>query len=253
MFCPKCGKSVRDDARFCNHCGAVLKAGKEFQDENYDSVQEIPKHSSALKWIILLIVMILALLGGAVFAMFRFGFFDEILPDVLRQNKQIEDHEESVSQEFYQEESTENLFEESETENLEYSESETVFEVEMSTAESIPIETSIAETMSLEDMTMAIEESMTETEADYILPESSSRHLMEGDLDGLTKEELRLARNEIYARHGRIYTSDDLRGYFASKSWYHGTVSASDFSDDLLSQVEKDNIQLIKKKEEQMQ
>lgn len=52
--------------------------------------------------------------------------------------------------------------------------------------------------------------------------------------------------------HGRIFTSEDLAAYFASKSWYRGTVSAANFSDNLLSQVEKDNIKLIKQLEEKL-
>ena len=37
---------------------------------------------------------------------------------------------------------------------------------------------------------------------DYILPDSSSRILSDSEVSGLSKEELRLARNEIFARHG---------------------------------------------------
>ncbi|MCM1008777.1 MAG: zinc-ribbon domain-containing protein [Ruminococcus flavefaciens] len=25
MFCPNCGKQIDDDAKFCEHCGAVIK------------------------------------------------------------------------------------------------------------------------------------------------------------------------------------------------------------------------------------
>ncbi len=37
---------------------------------------------------------------------------------------------------------------------------------------------------------------------DYVLPDSSTRYLTKADLEGLTKEECRIARNEIYARYG---------------------------------------------------
>ena len=76
--------------------------------------------------------------------------------------------------------------------------------------------------------------------------------LTEEDLNGLTKDQLKIARNEIYARHGRMFNSEELQFYFNAKSWYHGTISPSAFSEDLLSQVEKDNVQLIIKKEESM-
>ncbi len=83
-------------------------------------------------------------------------------------------------------------------------------------------------------------------ESEYILPESSSRYLTFDDLAGLDKATLRLARNEIYAKHGRMYETDDLREYFSSKSWYYGYLSADEFDDSVLNEYEKANLDLIK-------
>ena len=66
---------------------------------------------------------------------------------------------------------------------------------------------------------------------DYILPYSDSEYLTEDDLDGLTPDEIRLACNELYARHGRKFKDADYQTYFNSKSWYHGTVEPDDFDD----------------------
>lgn len=66
---------------------------------------------------------------------------------------------------------------------------------------------------------------------DYILPYSDSEYLTEDDLDGLTPDEIRLACNELYARHGRKFKDADYQAYFNSKSWYHGTVEPDDFDD----------------------
>lgn len=80
---------------------------------------------------------------------------------------------------------------------------------------------------------------------DYILPESNKRLLTEEDLEGLSSEQLRLARNEIFARHGRIFGSSDLQDYFESKSWYKGTADADDFQDSSLSEIESKNVEFI--------
>lgn len=53
---------------------------------------------------------------------------------------------------------------------------------------------------------------------DYILPQSAQRRLTEDDLSGLTHEELCLARNEIYARHGRRFKNQNIASYFESKA-----------------------------------
>lgn len=66
---------------------------------------------------------------------------------------------------------------------------------------------------------------------DYILPYSDSEYLTEDDLDELTPDEIRLACNELYARHGRKFKDADYQAYFNSKSWYQGTVEPDDFDD----------------------
>lgn len=75
----------------------------------------------------------------------------------------------------------------------------------------------------------------------------SSRRLTEEDLSGLSKEELRIARNEIYARHGYIFKSADLREYFKSKSWYQEVFSSTTQFD--LNEYEHYNVDFIKRHE----
>ena len=46
----------------------------------------------------------------------------------------------------------------------------------------------------------------TSSESDeYIIPYSNTRYLTDADLDSLSEWDLKLARNEIYARHGRRF------------------------------------------------
>lgn len=85
---------------------------------------------------------------------------------------------------------------------------------------------------------------------EYIFPDSSNRLLTVQELSGMSDYELRLARNEIFARHGYIFSTPEMATYFESKSWYHGSVSPNNFNIDRdLSQVERDNINLIKSME----
>ncbi|WP_270816644.1 YARHG domain-containing protein [Hungatella effluvii] len=77
----------------------------------------------------------------------------------------------------------------------------------------------------------------------YILDFTNSRLVTNDDLAELTKEGLRLARNEIYARHGYVFNSQDLKDYFSEKLWYRPDAS---FNESQLSSVEKDNVARIK-------
>lgn len=81
---------------------------------------------------------------------------------------------------------------------------------------------------------------------DYILPDSSSRYLTENEIRALSKDEMRLARNEVYARHGRKFSAEDLQAYFNSKSWYSGTVEPNNFDESVLNEYEKANLDLIR-------
>ncbi|PET54993.1 hypothetical protein CN514_17355 [Bacillus sp. AFS001701] len=80
---------------------------------------------------------------------------------------------------------------------------------------------------------------------DYVLPESNSKKLTNADLIKLAPNELRLARNEIYARHGLVFKSSDLTIYFSSKSWYKPNPAYGGE----LNDVEKYNLSLIKSRE----
>lgn len=86
---------------------------------------------------------------------------------------------------------------------------------------------------------------------DYILPDAQTHVYAAAELSGLTPEELRIARNEIYARHGRMFGSDDLNRYFSGKNWYKGTVSPDSFDFGMLNQYEKGNLNVLQHLEEE--
>lgn len=86
----------------------------------------------------------------------------------------------------------------------------------------------------------------------YILPTSDSEYLDINDLEGLTKEGCRLARNEIYARHGRIFDSEDLQSYFEDRIWYQPLYTKDEFDEGCLNEYEVANRDLIVAYEKQL-
>lgn len=72
------------------------------------------------------------------------------------------------------------------------------------------------------------------------------RRLTESDLYGLSKNELRIMRNWIFARHGYIFKTAAMKSYFSQKSWYNGRYNDVYSS---LSAVEKYNVEFIKRHE----
>lgn len=61
-------------------------------------------------------------------------------------------------------------------------------------------------------------------------------------LEGLFAEDLRMLRNEIYARHGRIFKDAKLQKTFTDMNWYKPNP---DFKNEMLSDVESKNLKTI--------
>ena len=94
----------------------------------------------------------------------------------------------------------------------------------------------------------APEESKDISGRDYIFPDSDSRYLTDEDLAGYSSDQLELAKNEIYARHGRKFVTQRIADYFNSKSWYKGTEDPETFDNnqgDIFNEYEVANISKI--------
>lgn len=77
-------------------------------------------------------------------------------------------------------------------------------------------------------------------------PEASTRLLTTSDLVDRSPWELRVMRNEIFARHGYIFKTPEMRSYFAGQRWY--SPRRDDVSM-LLSEIEAQNVKLIRSTE----
>lgn len=55
---------------------------------------------------------------------------------------------------------------------------------------------------------------------EFVFPDSNVRQLTWEELSGLSGSELRVARNELYARHGYIFKDQQLARYFGQFDWY---------------------------------
>lgn len=87
------------------------------------------------------------------------------------------------------------------------------------------------------------------TSSDYIFYDSAVRYLTDAEVSALSLQQMCYARNEIYARRGYIFQSQELRDYFGSKIWYYPTVPAASFSDQVFNSFEIANIDLLKRYE----
>ena len=77
-----------------------------------------------------------------------------------------------------------------------------------------------------------------------MLPGSDTRLLTEEDLEDLSKRQLFIARNEIFARHGREFASPELRRHFSQFPWYRPRPGEIE-----LNATEAANVRLIAQEE----
>jgi hypothetical protein len=66
-------------------------------------------------------------------------------------------------------------------------------------------------------------------------------------VEGLFVEDLKVLRNEIYARRGRVFKDAKLQSYFIQQAWYQPNP---DFKDEQLSETEAKNLAIIREAEQ---
>ncbi len=77
---------------------------------------------------------------------------------------------------------------------------------------------------------------------DTVFPDSSVRKLTRSEIAGLSKEDVQLAINDIYARNGYVFKKTHLYNYYSSKSWYNPNPN---FTTKDFNEVERYNVNLL--------
>lgn len=91
-------------------------------------------------------------------------------------------------------------------------------------------------------------EKKTQTKSNnFIFPDSSTSKISPSNLYNLSNDQLFIARNEIFARHGYIFNDKKLQNYFESQAWYKPNPSAKG---EPSNEIENDNAQTIMDMEE---
>ncbi len=80
-------------------------------------------------------------------------------------------------------------------------------------------------------------------------PTVLAQQLTLAQIDEMSRRDLRLLRNTIYARHGRPFKSEILQMYFTDKAWY---LPDPGYSDKALTAVDQRNITLVQSVEDRL-
>ncbi len=263
MFCSKCGKQIRDGLKYCTNCGAPIEQCEDYKNINTGNSERIlaggkvnlkkddsalspvavlqpgnstdadtdknlpvkkPKKNKGFKIVIITILGIILAILLIFFALIQSGFISISIENNEKQESVLDKNDKPSKKENDRE------AKEKERESEERT-MPTVSQTEPDTVPTVSQTETTPTTVALNN--------------DFVLPDSSIRVLDKSELAGLSAEQCRIARNEIYAKHGRMFDDAGLQNYFNSCSWYHGTIPADRFSDTMLSDIEIKNRNLI--------
>lgn len=77
--------------------------------------------------------------------------------------------------------------------------------------------------------------------------ETDKRKYEEEDFQDCPSLIIHLAKNEIYARHGYMFSDPDLDAYFRGQEWYNPETAADEFDASVFNEVEQENVELLAK------
>ena len=254
MICsnPNCGKEIEKDAIFCGHCGHKIELNIEhknqknaeinevtrregfvvnadhsnlgeeiidksptvFKNKNSDLVKNSNSREKSKSYFTTIIIsfLILIIISSGIFIWH------------LLSNNNIDNKDNDLT----------------ELNNIEY------YDPNKNNEVNSPLPTAPPE--STHEIIPTIVPNETQIDSEYIFP-SDKEYITENYLSTQTKEIVALMRNEIYARHGYIFKTEEYINYFSSKPWYQ---SNPNFNDSMLSEIEKTNRDTISAYEQKM-
>ena len=80
---------------------------------------------------------------------------------------------------------------------------------------------------------------------DQLFRHTADRYFTAEDFADCPEDILKLAKNEIYARHGRMFLDREIYEYFLTRMWYEPTYAPEEFDESCLNEYEKANIELL--------
>lgn len=234
MFCKKCGKQLKDGTKFCQYCGEKIILPKvsaqtgqlevQISANGVNDLELCKKSKFKVKQISCIVagIVVLVIVGLWCFIWQRFSLRltanDEVAEFSIDSSEK-----KSQESEFFRDE-----------------------------GDIVPLEP-VEEQVDPEAVEKLEKERLEEEEvSQYFLPTSNSEYLNVSDLEGFSQDDCRLARNELYARHGRRFNDPNLQAYFDAFDWYEGIVEPDDFDESVMNEYEIANRDLIVQYEKDM-
>jgi len=197
MYCVQCGKDINDNAKFCPYCGA---GQPQENDKTIGVAQESHEFLNKKKSTKNVFPVVFIVIACLVVFLFYLGpnFFG--MQSVLPINSLDKTNDNAVT---------------------------SIVDAQVDQGTVSDGNGNNEEDKTVTPATSPREKS--EYSGHFVIPDSDIRYVDDSDLIGLSSWELFVARNEIYAWHGRGFKNEDLRTYFADQDWYVERYTPEEF------------------------
>ena len=221
--CKKCGKPLKPNAAFCMGCGAPVENGAASapSQNQVKQLEKTVKKKTNPAVIVLIVLLALILCGTATLGAYIIINPDSELAALITGNDtdySEDDRDEDRDDDDKKDEDEDFDEDDEDLDDEDYYD---------------------------DDYEDEYDDDYYDDEDDYLFP-SDSEYITSDYLDGLTRDEVALVRNEIYARHGYVFQTEPFKTYFGNKDWYYPDES---FSESDFNSIEKANKDFIVKYE----
>lgn len=208
MFCTRCGSEIKEGNKFCTNCGSPTDG----PTSNDASIADAPKKGKRTALVVAVIAAVVVI--AAAVAAF-----------VLLTSEEAK-----------------------ESTTLSSASSSSSAQEAAGDASSSSSDSSSASSSASSSSSNATQSEGSGEKTGYILSDSSTRLYTEQELASLSDWQLYVARNEIFARHGRGFKNADLAAYFSAQPWYSYVYSPEEFDamPSPLNDIERANSDLIR-------
>lgn len=249
MFCDKCGQPIDTSDKFCPKCGSLNSEFRETMQPEQRENQK-PKKKVSVGYIAGTIALSVCIIVGIVFLVTQ----ALQLKNSMDKSKSSKNKTEIVKGSDKEDSGKENSTKAQDNQTSKADEEDKV-EINPKNSGTDSAVKNTEEQKNIANGTEHGTQEVTLPNQDYILPESNSRYYSETEIGSLSEHDLFIARNEIYARHGRMFDNEELKNYFATKSWYVPQYAAKEFDafgDSRFNEYEIFNRNEIVKREKQL-
>lgn len=209
QYCSKCGAEIKLGTKFCAKCGKEIATVKTEGSRQTENVKEKTGERNRSRMPVIAALLVLFAVGIAISVVV-------VLPKVT-------EHDDRISQ----------VMTEAESDNYNNNDRNSVKNKDISEEKNTNNSSEDSENKQQRN-NEDLEKEKDEDKQNYILPDSDKKNYNMNDLEKLSAEEARLARNELYARKGRKFRDEKIQEYFEKQSWYQGTIEPDQFDDSVM-------------------